>query len=194
MHLSADDQRMLVQRTGRPMATDVSVQISTVKDRVEDAEHAADACMRWFEEVDLRLSRFRPESELCALNRSAGRWFAASPALYAVVGVALQSSRASSGRFDPTLLPQIEALGYDRDFALIGQRETDVVGSSVPSTPPPVSPGQVARHRTRSGQPAYSLTGRCETGSGGHCQGVVGGCGAQSLLPLVCWSTCKCWR
>ena len=141
MHDVADDRRVLVQRAGRPMATDISVQISTTEDQVKAAEEAADACMGWFAEVDLRLSRFHPESELCYLNRSAGHWFVASPLLYSAVSVALMSARASSGRFDPALLPQIEALGYDRDFALIAQRET--AESASPITPnPPLPPLQ----------------------------------------------------
>jgi FAD:protein FMN transferase len=134
----ADDQRILIQRTGRPMATDVSIQISSTGEQVKAAEEAADACMDWFGEVDLRLSRFHQGSELCALNRAAGYWFVASPLLYSAVSIALHSAEASSGRFDPTLLPQIEALGYDRDFALIAQRETAPVGSThVPPHPVP---------------------------------------------------------
>ena len=105
------------------MATDVSVQISTSPEQARVAEKAADACMAWFDEVDARLSRFREESELSCLNRSAGRWFAASPLLFSAVSVAVQSAEASSGRFDPTLLRHIQALGYDRDFAEIAQRE-----------------------------------------------------------------------
>ncbi|PWT70262.1 MAG: hypothetical protein C5B60_12370 [Chloroflexi bacterium] len=136
----ADDQYILIQRTGRPMATDVSVQISTTREQAHAAEEAADACMDWFGEVDLRLSRFHQESELCTLNRSAGHWFAASPILYSAVSIALRSAKASSGRFDPTLLPQIEALGYDRDFALIAQRETVPAASPRLPPPPPVPP------------------------------------------------------
>jgi FAD:protein FMN transferase len=133
----ADDRRILIQRTGRPMATDVSIQISSTGEQVNAAEEAADACMDWFGEVDLRLSRFHQGSELCALNRAAGHWFVASPLLYSAVSIACHSAEASSGRFDPTLLPQIEALGYDRDFALIAGRETTPVGSPSVSAPPP---------------------------------------------------------
>ncbi len=64
------------------------------------------------------------------------------PLLYAATAVALHSARASSGRFDPTLLCEIEALGYDRDFALIAERET--VGSQArePTARPPFVPGK----------------------------------------------------
>jgi FAD:protein FMN transferase len=109
------------------MATDVSVQIAAAPDQEAAAQAAADACMAWFGEVDERLSRFRPASELCALNASAGSWFAASDLLYDVVDVAVAAAHASGGLFDPTMLRDLEALGYDRDFSLIAQRE---IGSS----------------------------------------------------------------
>jgi FAD:protein FMN transferase len=112
------------------MATDVSVQIAATADQEAAASQAADACMAWFDEVDVRLSRFRPQSELSRLNRSAGQWFAASSVLYEAVEMAVWGAQASAGRFDPTLLRHLEALGYDRDFAQIAQR--DVALSTAP--------------------------------------------------------------
>ena len=105
------------------MATDVSVQIAVPSPRWAEAAAAADACMDWFDEVDARLSRFRPESELSRLNATAGDWFAASDVLYECAALALESAEASGGLFDPTLLRQLCALGYDRDFAAIAHRE-----------------------------------------------------------------------
>ena len=69
----ADDRYELVQRWGRPMATDVSVQIAIPSSRWAEAAAAADACMDWFDEVDARLSRFRPESELSRQPAADGR-------------------------------------------------------------------------------------------------------------------------
>ncbi len=111
----------LIQRTGRPMATDVSVQIAATPAQAGAAREAADACMRWFEDIDTHLSRFKPESELSRLNRAAGQWFAVSELVFTAVTVAVQAAQASAGLFDPTLLRQLESLGYDRDFALIRQ-------------------------------------------------------------------------
>jgi thiamine biosynthesis lipoprotein len=119
MSSAASPARILVQRAGRPMATDVSVQIAVAPDQEAAAATAEDACMAWFDEVDDRLSRFRPDSELSRLNLAAGQWFAASGVLYEAVAAAVRAAQASEGLFDPTLLRQIEALGYDRDFALI---------------------------------------------------------------------------
>jgi FAD:protein FMN transferase len=132
-------ERLLVQQSGRPMATDVSVQISASPEQSRVAEEAAVACMNWFAEVDARLSRFQGESELSRLNRSGGHWFVASPLLFAAVTIAVQSAEASSGRFDPTLLGQILALGYDRDFEEIAQREIGSARNDL--APAPLSPG-----------------------------------------------------
>ena len=118
-----DERYELVQRWGRPMATDVSVQIAVPPSRWAEAAAAADACMDWFDEVDARLSRFRPESELSRLNAAPGDWFAASNVLYECTALAIESAESSGGLFDPTMLRQLCALGYDRDFAAIAHRE-----------------------------------------------------------------------
>ncbi len=114
---------VLVERRGRPMATDVSVQMAAPYALHAEAEAAADACMAWFDEVNQRLSRFRPESELSRMNAAAGEWFAASETLYECVALAVASARASDGLFDPTMLRRLRDLGYDRDFDAIARRE-----------------------------------------------------------------------
>lgn len=73
----------------------------------------------WFAAWDRRLSRFRPDSELCRLNARAGTVVPVSPVLLEVVGIALDAARATAGLVTPTLLDQLETAGYDRDFAAI---------------------------------------------------------------------------
>lgn len=128
------------------MATEVSVELVVTPAEVPTAEAAAAACLDWFDEVDRRLSRFRPESDLSLLNASPGAWHSASDLLYVAVARAVAAAHASAGRFDPTLLGCLEALGYDRDFALIAHGETcgpDAADASgVPALPPlPYAPG-----------------------------------------------------
>jgi FAD:protein FMN transferase len=127
-----DDRYELVQRRGRPMATDVSVQIAVPPSRRAEAAAAADGCMDWFDEVDARLSRFRPESELSRLNATAGDWFAASDMLYECATLAIESAESRGGLFDPTMLRQLCALGYDRDFAAIAHREVSCADALQP--------------------------------------------------------------
>ncbi|HZC76304.1 MAG TPA: FAD:protein FMN transferase [Ktedonobacterales bacterium] len=120
----ADEPRVIVSRAQRCMATQVSVQLAVPPQQARAAESSADAVLAFLREVDARLSRFRPESELCVLNRAAGGWFVASSLLFEAVVAALRAAHASGGLFDPALLPQLEALGYDRDFDLIARGES----------------------------------------------------------------------
>jgi thiamine biosynthesis lipoprotein len=94
------------------MGTEISVLAPL--ERIELAEKAVRAL---FDEWESALSRFRPESELSRLNARAGRPIAVSSLLYDVVASALAGARATRGAFDPTLLPDLVRLGYDRTFA-----------------------------------------------------------------------------
>ena len=96
-----------------------------------EAERALDASAAWLGEIERVCSRFLPESELCALNASAGRPFAASDDFYAVVACAIEMAKRTDGLFDPTILPALLAAGYTRSFDEIGQRE---IGSSEVNT------------------------------------------------------------
>lgn len=125
---SADKpERTVISHAARCMGTTVSVQIAATPDHERDAHISAATTLTWLAEVDARLSRFQPESDLCDLNRHAGHWYTASPMLYTAVERAVRAADESCGLFDPTLLPQIEALGYDRDFAEIAHHEVDTI-------------------------------------------------------------------
>ncbi|HWG72706.1 MAG TPA: FAD:protein FMN transferase [Acidimicrobiales bacterium] len=67
--------------------------------------------------IDAACSRFRDDSELVGLNRSAGRWVDVSPLLVIAVTVALRAARQTDGAVDPTVGTSLRLLGYDRDFA-----------------------------------------------------------------------------
>lgn len=94
------------------MGTEISVLAPL--ERIEQAEKAVRALFGEWESV---LSRFRPESELSRLNERAGRPTAVSSLLYDVVASALAAARITRGAFDPTILPDLVRLGYDRTFA-----------------------------------------------------------------------------
>jgi FAD:protein FMN transferase len=63
-----------------------------------------------------RLSRFRDESELSALNRATTRAVRASPLLRAAVSAGLWAAERSSGLVDPTLVRALERVGYDHSL------------------------------------------------------------------------------
>jgi thiamine biosynthesis lipoprotein len=74
-----------------------------------------------FEREEQRFSRFRDDSELSLLNRSAGTWVRMSAPFSEVVRLALGGAEATGGLFDPTVLAALEVAGYDRDFRSIDQ-------------------------------------------------------------------------
>jgi FAD:protein FMN transferase len=76
----------------------------------------ADA-LAFLRDYDARLSRFRPGSELCALNADPRAVVPASPLLRAAVGAGLWAAQRTGGLVDPTLAGALEAAGYAGDFA-----------------------------------------------------------------------------
>lgn len=83
----------------------------------EHARKALEAVRGVFGEWEQTLSRFLPESELSRLNRSQGTPVAVSDLLFSVLTTALIAASETGGVYDPTLLPQLISVGYDRSFA-----------------------------------------------------------------------------
>lgn len=81
-----------------------------------DAEPAGEAVRALFAVLEQRLSRFDPHSELSWLNRHAGRAVPVSTLLWATLTMALDAARATDGLYDPAMLHQVVALGYDQSF------------------------------------------------------------------------------
>jgi len=68
--------------------------------------------------VDLACSRFRPDSELAAINAAPGRLVRVSPLLADALAAGLEAARLTDGDVDPTCGLSLVRLGYDRDFAM----------------------------------------------------------------------------
>lgn len=69
-----------------------------------------------FEAWEQSLSRFRPDSELSRLNAQSNVAIPVSDTLAEVLAVAHTAAEMSEGLVIPTLLAQLEAWGYTRDF------------------------------------------------------------------------------
>jgi FAD:protein FMN transferase len=67
--------------------------------------------------VDLACSRFRPDSELSALNATDGETRTVSALFADLIAAALRAARLTDGDVDPTCGRALVGLGYDRDFA-----------------------------------------------------------------------------
>jgi thiamine biosynthesis lipoprotein len=85
-----------------------------------------------FAREESRFSRFRDDSELTQVNRSAGGWIEVSAPFASVVRLALDGARETGGLFDPTVLGALEAAGYDRDFEAIERRDGTTSVAAVP--------------------------------------------------------------
>jgi thiamine biosynthesis lipoprotein len=88
--------------------------------------------------VDLACSRFRPDSEIAALDRAmtgpgAGP-VTVSPLLAEAIAVALRAARLTGGDVDPTVGAAMNAVGYDRDFTLV-QRTGPAVRMTIRTIP-----------------------------------------------------------
>jgi thiamine biosynthesis lipoprotein len=69
--------------------------------------------------IDRACSRFRPDSELAAINGAAGQAVTVSPLCLEAVAAALRAARLTAGAVDPTVGHSLQLIGYDRDFALV---------------------------------------------------------------------------
>jgi len=106
-----------MERTAfRAMGTDVELFLDVPPS--EDVPDAFAVSRDEFERLESLLSRFRPDSELSALNRS-GR-LRAGPDLLRVTELALAARQRTDGRFDPTVHDALVAAGYDRSFEEVG--------------------------------------------------------------------------
>ena len=82
--------------------------------------------------LDRQASRFRADSELSWLHAADGGTFLLSRGLAEAVGVALAAARWTGGLTDPTVGDALVRLGYDRDFADIGE-DGELAGAAVPA-------------------------------------------------------------
>jgi thiamine biosynthesis lipoprotein len=102
--------------------------------------------------VDRACSRFRPDSELSALNDADGDARSVSAIFAELIAAALRAARLTDGDVDPTCGRALVGLGYDRDFA-------EVLAAS-PLPPAGRAPDTRARASTAPTSAALSSTGR----------------------------------
>lgn len=67
--------------------------------------------------IELAASRFRPDSEVCALARADGGRLAVSPVFAELIDAALRAAAMTDGDVDPTVGRVVVDLGYDMAFA-----------------------------------------------------------------------------
>jgi thiamine biosynthesis lipoprotein len=71
------------------------------------------------DDLERRWSRFIATSEISRMNAHAGAPVVVSADTFLLLTLAVNAWRRTHGLFDPTVLAAVQALGYDRDFALV---------------------------------------------------------------------------
>ena len=105
------------------------------------SEHLLRAARARIDELEARWSRFRPDSELCALNEARGRPVRVSADTLLAVTSAIEAWHLLNGVFDPTVVVALEHAGYDRTFSeLLDRPESAPIRAST-SESVPVVPG-----------------------------------------------------
>ena len=100
------------RRSFRAMGTEVELLLDA--EPSAESETALARAEHEFERLEALLSRFRPDSELSALNRLGS--IDAGDDLLAVTALALAARDRTGGLFDPTVHNALAAAGYDRTF------------------------------------------------------------------------------
>jgi thiamine biosynthesis lipoprotein len=107
---------------------------------------AAERARRFIVQFEQALSRFRPHSELCALNEDSRGEVPASGLLREAVKAGLWAAQRSDGLVDPTLMHEIESAGYRASRAGVPSAP---LGAALEEAPPrhPAAAHPAARWR-----------------------------------------------
>ena len=99
-------------------------------------DEATNRLWYWLDAVDASCNRFHDDSELSQLNECHGETVAISPTLELALSAALRAAEVTGDLVDPTVLPALLALGYDRDFDELGHGDSILEHMAVPSMGP----------------------------------------------------------
>ena len=119
----------------------------------------------WIDLFDESCNRFRADSEISRLNAHGGAPFDLSPTLELALDAAVTACNATQGLCDPTVLPALVALGYDRDYDQLASHHV-VLGAALKS------PGIAALHLDREGH-RVTLDRDCQLDLGASAKALV---------------------
>lgn len=96
-------------------AMNTTIQVAAEGDR-RDLEAGFARVRDYVAQSEQRFSRFRSNSELSELNRSAGRWFQASQDMVDLLQEAIEMYEMTDRFFNPSILGALKMIGYDRSM------------------------------------------------------------------------------
>jgi thiamine biosynthesis lipoprotein len=120
----AQRERTSAERRAKVMGSEAHVIVVG-----EDASHLVDTAIRRLERLEARWSRFLSDSEISRLNASPGVPVLVTPETFRLIDLAVNAWEMTDGRFDPTILGDLRAEGYDRSFELLGRSEVPLTDS-----------------------------------------------------------------
>ncbi len=137
----------MIERSFRTMGTEVRVLIGARLDAgLPEPEAMAAQVEAALIDFDQCLSRFRPESELSRLNRDPREAVPASALLRSAVRAAIWAAERTGGLVDPTLLPELEAIGYaESRVGLASSPLSEALAGAPPRRPARPSPAAAWR-------------------------------------------------
>jgi len=131
----AESREREIVATTRAMATDVTIKIAPTggTSHLHDLDETINAALEVFHAVERACTRFDPTSPLMRANASPSRWHKVPHVLYETLKEASSAHQRTAGRFDPRILGDLIALGYDRSLAFANG---DVVTAQRVARPP----------------------------------------------------------
>ncbi len=111
------------------------------------AVEAAARVERFLRAYDRALSRFKPDSELCALNADPRAVVPASDLLRSAISAALDAAERSGGLVDPTLLDALVTAGYGNHWDKTRRLDARTALTSLTAPRGPASPNPRSRWR-----------------------------------------------
>ena len=141
-------------------------------------DFAQERLWHWLNSFDAACNRFRADSEISRLNEHQGETVAISATLELALDAALRAGEATGGLCDPTVLPALLALGYDRDYDELATRRDGVVNPPVPAL------GLGAIHHDRE-RHTVTLAPSCQLDLGATAKALVVDLVADDVAPFA---------
>ena len=151
----------VVDRSFELMGTHIRILVGPPSSgRTDSPQHAADQVEAFLNVYNETMSRFRPDSELSKLNQSEDEEIPASALMCSAIAAALTAAEASDGLVDPTLLPELEEIGYREHWTAANRVELREALASDRPAPSSAAPAQSSRWREISVDEAAGIIRR----------------------------------
>lgn len=141
-----------------------------------DLHDAEERLWHWIGEFDAACNRFAVDSEISRLNRRDHDTVSVSATMELALDAALRAGAATGGLCDPTVLPALLALGYDRDYDELAGRGDVLARAAIPAT------GLAGVHLDREAH-TVTLERGCQLDLGASAKALVADLVAGELAP-----------